>query len=74
MLNLGSFTALPGLPPELPLVTDTIHTFGWLLVVSLVAGPAIALAGSVLREALSRASGGGRSGRCETTRLCPSGA
>jgi hypothetical protein len=56
MTNLVSLVELSGLPPHLPLLADTIHTLGWSLLVALVVGPALALAGSVIRDALSGAS------------------
>jgi hypothetical protein len=76
MMNLASLVELAGFPPRVPLMTETVHTFGWLLVVALVAVPALALAGSVLREALARASSsqGDSPRRRSATRLCPGAA
>ena len=72
MLNLVSMAGLAGIPPQVPLMTDTIHTFGWLLVVSLVVGSGLTLAGSVVRDAMSRVSTGGPKARRNSSELCSS--
>jgi hypothetical protein len=75
MTNLVSLVELAGFPPWIPLMTDTIHTLGWLLLVALVTVPALALAGSAIREALSKPSSAtGRPPQRPAARLCPSGA
>lgn len=76
MTNLVSLAELAGFPPQVPLMTDTIHTLGWVLLVSLVAGPGLALAGSVLRDVLAKASApkGGASARRRSAQLCSSSA
>jgi hypothetical protein len=76
MMNLVSLVELAGFPPRVPLMTETIHTFGWLLVVALVAVPGLVLASSVLREALVGASSskGDSRRRRSPTRLCPGAA
>lgn len=63
--------ALNALPPTLPLMTDTIHRLGLLLLVGLVAVPAIALVASVWREARARGGSDGEAGKRSTGRLCP---
>jgi hypothetical protein len=47
--GLGDFT-LSALPPALPLVSDTLHNLGLMLLVALVALPALTLLSSVWRE------------------------
>jgi hypothetical protein len=60
-------TLVSALPPFFPLVTNAVHTAGWILLVALVTLPAIALAANAFREA-APGSRPGRPGRLAT--LC----
>ena len=69
--GIGDF-ALNALPPALPLMSDALHDLGLLLLVGLVALPALTLLSSVWREMRANRRGGvaGGIGKLSTMRLC----
>src|SRR5262249_747495 len=58
------------LPPSLPLVTNTIHTLGMLLLVAIVALPGLTLFSSVLRDSWTGGGEGQDRPRRKAPRLC----
>ena len=57
-------------PPALPLVTNTVHTLGLLLLIAIVGLPGLTLVSSVWRDSRkSRGAGGGTAKRA-APRLC----
>jgi hypothetical protein len=62
--------AWSALPPTLPLMTDTIHRLGLLLLTGLVAIPAAALVASAWQEARARRRSGGSATERTGGRLC----
>jgi hypothetical protein len=56
----GGAMSLQAIPPVLPLLAETIHDLGLLLLIGLVALPAAALAGSAWRDARENRHSGPR--------------